>query len=257
MNLLKLITDNYERKARLYPALVLLLPIIVTTTAILSSKISVLQSLIAPVIGCGGAFLLAQLARDAGKKIESSLFAEWGGMPSVSIFRHRDTRIDSITKARYHKRLAALVKEKKAPKIEEEQAEPTASDEIYRAWSTYLRVNTREAKKHALLFQENVNYGYRRNIFGLRVFGIITSICCCGISGIWIYSLYHNGANIVEETALLGALAVSFTCLILWYFRFTSEWVHIPAEAYAMRLAEAIDSFKDKPTPKKDKAEKK
>ena len=119
MNPLDLITDSYERKARLYPAVVLLAPVVVTIIAIMSEKLSALQSLGVTVVGCGGTFLLSQLARDAGKKGEMTLFEKWGGLPSVAIFRHCDTRLDSITKAQYHKKLATLVKGVKTPSVAE------------------------------------------------------------------------------------------------------------------------------------------
>ena len=134
MTPINIITDVYERKARLYPALWLISPVIATGAALLTAKFNILQSLAGGMVGCGGAFLLTQLARDAGKKREASLFAKWGVLPSVSIFRHRDSRLDSITKARYHKKLASLVKEAKAPTPEQEQSDPAAADAAYTAW---------------------------------------------------------------------------------------------------------------------------
>src|SRR5713101_427338 len=118
---------------------------------IVSAKLSSLESISAAIVGCGGAFLLSQLARDAGKKGEKALFAKWGGLPSVAIFRHSDSRLDSITKARYHKKLSALVPGVKAPSAEEERADPAAAEQVYTAWSMYLRVNTRDTKKYLLL----------------------------------------------------------------------------------------------------------
>jgi hypothetical protein len=151
----------------------------------MSMKLSVLESLGATIGGCGGIFLLSQLARDAGKNGEKALFESWGGTPSVAIFRHRDTRLDSITKARYHKTLTALVKGTKAPSVEDERVAPAAADLVYTSWSSYLRVRARDdAKKYPLVLQENINYGYRRNLWGLRTVGIITSSLCCTVS-VW------------------------------------------------------------------------
>ena len=130
MNPINLITDSYDRKARLYPALLLIAPVVATAIAFLSAKFSALQSLSAAIVACGGAFLLAQLARDAGKKGEQGLFEKWDGLPSVVIFRFRDARLDSITKTRYHKRLATLVKGTKALTLEEEDADKTAADKV-------------------------------------------------------------------------------------------------------------------------------
>lgn len=115
MKIPNLLSDGYERKARLYPGLILLIPALACVVATTAASVSGLQSLAFTIGGCGGAFLLAQLARDAGKRGEPGLFASWGGMPSVALLRHRDDRIDAITKAQYHKKLSTLVKGAKAP----------------------------------------------------------------------------------------------------------------------------------------------
>jgi hypothetical protein len=244
MTPINIITDGYERKARLYPALWLISPVIVTGVALLTAKFNMLQSLAGGVVGCGGAFLLTQLARDAGKKHEASLFAKWGGLPSVTIFRHRDSRLDSITKARYHKKLAALVKEVKAPTPEQEHADPAAADAVYTAWSNYLRVNTRDTKKFALLFQENVAYGCRRNLWGLRALGITVSILSLGVCGVRLYLVHSKNGEIDEVVA--GAAAFAALMLLLWLFRFTGDWVRVPADAYAERLAESVETLATK-----------
>jgi hypothetical protein len=241
MNPINLITDGYERKARLYPALLLVAPVIITLVGMASAKLSTLESLGTVAAGCGGAFLLTQLARDAGKKCERDLFDAWGGMPSIAVFRHRDTRIDALTKARYHGRLLALVKGAKAPTPEEEAADPAVADQVYSAWSTYLRVHTRDTKKYPLVFHENVSYGYRRNVYGLRPIGIIGSGLCITVGGAWLYYLHSVAAAITPESA--GALGCVFVTLLLWAFRFTPDWVRIPADAYAERLAETVDSM--------------
>jgi len=254
MNVQTIITDGYERKARLYPALLLIAPVVGTGVAMLTTKFTGLQSLAAGVVGCGGAFLLTQLARDAGKKHESSLFAKWGGLPSVVIFRHRDTRLDSITKVRYHKKLAGLVKEAKAPTPEQEQADPTAADAVYAAWSNYLRVNTRDTKKFSLLFQENVAYGYRRNVWGLRALGIIASILSVAACGVRLYLVYSSTGKIDE--AMAGAGVFTAIILLLWLFRFNGDWVRVPADAYAERLAECAETLGGKTTTPKNTGKK-
>jgi hypothetical protein len=232
----------------------LIAPIVGAGVALLATKLTGLQSLAAGVVGCGGAFLLTQLARDAGKKHEASLFTKWGGLPSIAIFKHRDTRLDAITKARYHKKLAGLVKEAKAPTPEQEQADPAAADTVYAAWSNYLRINTRDTKKFALLFQENVSYGYRRNVWGLRALGITASLLSVGACVIRL-SLLHASTGKVDE-ALGGAVAFAAIILLLWLFRFNGDWVRVPADAYAERLAECAEILGGKTTTPKNPVKK-
>jgi hypothetical protein len=245
VNLTNLITDGYERKARLYPVVLLIAPVVVAGVVMLSAKLSRLQSLIAAIVGCGGAFLLTQLARDSGKNREKALFTKWGGLPSVAILRHRDTRLDSITKARYHKKLSALVKEAKPPTSEQEQADPAAADAVYSAWSNFLRVNTRDTKKFALLFQENINYGYRRNVWGLKPIGIV--VCCLSAAacGARLWQIRQTTGKLDEGLAAAGMFAL--VLLLLWLFRFTPRWVRVPADAYAQRLAESVEILSGHP----------
>ena len=65
-----LIIDGYDRKARLYPALLLVAPVLIAVVGVGLGNLSILKSLGTVAAGCGGAFLLAQLARDAGKKLK-------------------------------------------------------------------------------------------------------------------------------------------------------------------------------------------
>ncbi len=241
MSILGALTDTYERKARLYPALVVVAPVIVSAVATQVAKWSALQAITSIAIACGGAFLCAQLARGEGKRREPWLFAVWGGKPSVTILRHRDRRLNAATKARYHKKLAALVKGTKAPTIEQEAADPVAADQVYEAWSQYLLANTRNTKTYALLFQENINYGYRRNLWGLRRVGIVTTLGCAAVAGFISVRQYRRSGTINEEIA--AACAFSVVLLGLWVFRFTREWVRIPADAYADRLIEAVETM--------------
>src|SRR5438874_8325328 len=133
------LTDSYDRKARLYPSLLLIAPAIALIVAAVSAKYSALQAVAAGVVSCGGAFLLTQLARDSGKNLEPKLFEAWGGLPSVAIFRHSDSRFDPITKSRYHRAMASWVKQGKPPTADQERENPSAADQVYSAWSNYLR----------------------------------------------------------------------------------------------------------------------
>jgi hypothetical protein len=242
MNPITVITDSYERKARLYPALLLVAPVVIAIVGAGSTKLSALESIGAVVAGCGGAFLLTQLGRDAGKKCEKPLFESWGGLPSVAVFRHRDARIDAITKARYHKQMAALVKNAKAPSPEEEAADWEKADQIYTAWSSYLRVHTRDMKRYPLVFQENISYGYRRNVCGLRPLGVTVSTLSLGCGAIWFYHLHLTTGTVSKES--VGALICVALILLLWIFQFTPKWVRIAADAYAERLTETVESMK-------------
>ncbi len=224
--------------------MLLISPIIAVGLAFFSDKPTRFQSVLAVAISCGGVFFLIQFARDFGKKKEKELFAKWGGIPSITIFRHRDVRLNSTIKERYHKKLECLVKETKAPSFEEESNDPNAADEIYSAWSNFLRIHTRDPQTFGLLLQENINYGYRRNVLGFRALGIFLTVIVILTSAIQLYLIYRSSTQIDQSWFAAGLF--SLLVLALWIFRFTSKWVRTSADAYAERLAETVEILSER-----------
>ena len=244
MDFSSIVTNKYERKARLYPALLLISPFVAVGVAFISSELTGFKSVLVAVVSCGGAFLLTQLARDAGKKKEKRLFALWGGTPSIAIFRHRDEQLDPITKKRYHEQLSILMEGVKAPSVGDEERNPEGTDKIYAAWSNFLRASTRDPKIFNLLLQENINYGYRRNIWGLRAIGISLTVVAFLGSVVRICVVYRASSHFDEP--LLAAGGFCLLIFALWVFRFNSDWVRVPAIAYAERLAESVEILAEK-----------
>jgi len=238
-----ILPDRYSRNARLYPALLVVLPVMLCVLALTKVEFSWIKTLYAGLAAVGGAYLLTQLARDPGKKRETYLFTIWGGMPSVTILRHQDTRIDAITKARYHERLCALVAGTSAPSRESEATELAEADLCYTAWSTHLRNSTRDQKRFPLIFDELVSYGYRRNVLGLRPVGILLSVACCVGAGAFAYFQYQHQHEIVAGAWISLCIAVTF--LLFWIFVVSPAWVQLIAESYAARLIEAVDDLHD------------
>ena len=74
-----------------------------------------------------GAFVLAQVARDAGKAIEGPLWASWGGPPTMQMLRHRDQTIEAGNKALLHRKLVALQIVDGLPTPAEETADPVTA----------------------------------------------------------------------------------------------------------------------------------
>jgi hypothetical protein len=236
-----LLTDRYARKARLYPALFLMAPVALCGALASSIELPLAKSIAATLVACGGAFFLAQAARDAGKTKERKLFQKWGGLPSVAILRLRDRRIDAITKSRYHAKLAVLVKGTRSISAESELAAPEQADETYAAWSTYLRTRTRDTGEYPLIFEELINYGYRRNLWGLRPIGIVLSFVCFVVTAFTALLEYRNTQHVAPRISVAFCLALAFS--LTWIFRISEEWVRLTADAYAERLVEATDSL--------------
>jgi hypothetical protein len=233
------ITDPYERNARIYPGLICLFPIIITVFTVNPKIFDLWSSLAALAISFGLLQFLAHVARDRGKQLESMLFEQWGGMPSVRLLRYSDRTIPKSAKERYH----TLLSEQTGispPSKELENDQPSKADDIYQSWSDYLRGKTRNSSKYPLVFKENVNYGFRRNLFGLRPVCLLVSIFC--LAGIIVkgYQCYRTSETM--DAPIVGTGVIIALYLATFIFSVNKDWVKLPANAYARQLLEALNA---------------
>lgn len=173
--------DAYSRNARIYPAIIAVAPALAAMALLVSwSGISVSNS-----IAAFGILLIlyaaSDVARQQGKRLEPKVWERQGGVRSVKWLRRNDPTFDEVTKDRYRAFLAAKLG-RPAPSAEEEEGNQAAADEFYDAACTWLRENTRDTKKFKLLFDENVSYGFRRNMLGLKwpaaILNLIVTVTC-------------------------------------------------------------------------------
>jgi hypothetical protein len=225
--------DEYSRTARLKPAFLVILPI-GTLVSVLGLKVSALLALFSgPLATVGLTFLLTQIGRDFGKRKEAYLYSLWSGKPSVTKMRHRDGTLNVHTRQRYHQK-AALLLEISMPTATSEQEDPLSADEAYEAYSNLLLEKTRDKKKFPLIFNELVNYGFRRNLWGLKPMGLTVASICLISQSAWILHLLvvHHP----PPTLLVSSLFIDCFLLLCWIFLINPEWVRIAANAYAERL---------------------
>jgi hypothetical protein len=120
-----------------------------------------------------------------------------------------------------------------------EAADPAGADSAYEVIVGALRELTRDRKSFPLVYAENVEYGFRRNLRAMRRAGVclaaLTVIACLG-AGIPLGLLLMHGSALV----FLAPGACATLALALWS-RATDEWVRLPAEAYAERLLGAVE----------------
>lgn len=163
--------DAYTVRARLFPAVLAIAPAI--ALFLLAGRLTypgfpeVITALAIAVLF----FAASDLARRMGKRKERELFASTGGRPENQELSYLDDTLDAETKERYHRFLAGKLG-LQPPTREEEIQNPDRATRFYRQCYTWLRENTRDIEKFKVLFNELINYGFRRNLLGLKLFGI-------------------------------------------------------------------------------------
>ncbi len=235
--------DRYSLNARIYPVVIFYMPAIILAV-LFSFKFESYVHLLTS-FGIVGAlsYLFSQLGRDGGKKREKYLWKSWGGAPTIQLLRWRDTEININTKKRYHSKLNSVCALDIIPDVNFEQNNPEEADDAYQAWTKFLISKTRDNKKFSVLFKENINYGFRRNLWGMKAYSL-TLIFVLMVATFLYYNIsFHTFDIFLYPMEFIIAEILLLIILLLWIFIITRNWIKLPAFAYAERLLEASEEI--------------
>jgi len=254
--------DGYTRRARIYPALLSALPGLALAAVVVSWKDLGLSHAIATAAAGFLLYAFGDLARRLGKRHENSIYRELGGMPSTTMLRHSDATFDEATKAAWLKLMAGKIGGN-PPTAEEEQANPASADAYYERCGNWLRENTRDHKKFNLIFEENVTYGFRRNLYGLKWVGLLLNVIVIAICSVWILNRWPVGHDDGVASRLIYVIIVALAHAIFFIFAVTKTGVIEAAKQYARQLLLACETLitraprkKAAPASKQNKSEK-
>ncbi|WP_139481408.1 hypothetical protein [Bradyrhizobium ivorense] len=239
--------DSYARQARLFPGLLMVFPPLMTVLAwfpqILLSNVG--TTLLTIAVSCGLLYALGSWARTRGKNIEVGLLKQWGGWPTTLKLRHAGP-LDPLTLVRYHDFLRRNVPHWQAPTSDEEKANPAKADDTYDSAVIWLKERTRMG--FPLIDKENAQYGFRRNLLGMRLIGIVACALAAGASILAIYAQTTQfttaaiwAASSAQRPEVWAATGVDLVALMAWLDVVNEQWVRQAANQYADALLAACD----------------
>lgn len=234
--------DAYSKRARVTPALLVVFPLLLSYAAWEPRALLGWGALLALAAGSGLLLLVTELVREAGQAAQERLFSVWGGNPTATLLRHRDTRFDATKTRRCHEALTAILGVK-LPSPAEELSAPTAADEAYAHCVDRLRERTRDKERFALVHEENASYGFRRNLYALRSWGIITSAAGCLSASLRAILVARN--QHAADVFAIGCAIVAGVLLLWWCVRVTPSFVWRSANQYGERLLTACEMLYD------------
>jgi hypothetical protein len=235
--------DQYVLHARIAPMLITLMPSALLIVGLFPTKIAGMGIIIGAVSYCGMLVLLANLARDFGKKLEPKLYKKWGGAPTSLLLDPDETSLSETELAEVHSKLEVLTNAPYPADIEKKE-------EVFNIWTSYLRKRTRDPKNHQfrLVQAESINYGFRRNLLGLKWIGIF--LCCVSIFTL-CFEQYLQVRSVIQEDVWRASAMVSPTAkasllviistLLIFLFVVKASWVKVAGTTYAKRLIECTD----------------
>ncbi|MCY1191561.1 hypothetical protein D9M72_28040 [compost metagenome] len=197
--------DTYSLKARVFPALIAGFPTLLLLFVLVPWDHLALSQVIAASMGLVLLFAFADMARHRGKKLQERLGT--GETPGQWLRGNPD--VPEGSKDRYRNFVADQLR-LPAPTLEDEKSDPERAADFYRSANAWLREETRDHVKYDLLFGENVTYGFRRNLLGLKptalLCNLVVLVLCGGI--LYLRPSYFAALPNMDEKVYLAVAAV-------------------------------------------------
>lgn len=245
--------DLYTFRARIQPALAVALPLGFLMFAVLPGNHFFVTAFFGLLSAAGGTAVLAQLGRDRGRKKQGELWDGWGGAPTTRLLRHRQIPGDITMSSELRQRVEEWWSQP-LPTDLEEVADAESADARYEEVTLALIAATRDKSRFPLVFAENANYGFRRNMWGLRPWGLAIAASLALVA--WtLFALTVWGrpwpdpwwdvlVNPDSTAVIRLAVAVANSGFaVFWLFWVKPSWIKPVAEAYAMQLMESVRSL--------------
>jgi hypothetical protein len=234
--------DAYTLRARLFPAVIAAAPAVAAVALLISWNKITLSNMIATGALLVILYALADFARRQGKRIEPGLFAELGGKPSVTMLRYHDDILDQIAKDRYRNFLAEKIKVL-APTEADEQIRPAEADAFYEQCGAWLRENTRDTKKFSILFNENVTYGFRRNLLGMKWPALALNALVVALCAWLLWHRWPLGMDDEMTTRIAVVLLIAAVHALYILFVVTKRGLIDASRTYARQLILSCETF--------------
>ncbi|MGQ0846277.1 MAG: hypothetical protein ACT4QF_19310 [Sporichthyaceae bacterium] len=225
--------DEYDREARLAPALLALLPIILAAIGLGVQQHRGAVAIVGICVAVGVPMVVAKQVADRGRSVESRLFLQWGAPPTTLLLVPPDDAAMGEMQRQRRARLEQIsgITLPASPRLSD------ADVETYQAAVRSLIEHTRDRTKFPVVWSELKNYGFERNTLGLRKVGAAgSSVSTLALLGGAVSGL--SGGPVSVPVTLALAMVCALIGLAWW--RIPSEQrVRAAANRYAERLLDA------------------
>lgn len=133
------------------------------------------------------------------------------------------------------------------PTAADEKLDREAADGIYRSATKHL-IELRRGPEFQMLHSENAAYGFRRNLFGLRLIGIAVTILMIVAALIFClrgFDALITGVGLSESAArhwqCYAALSADLVYLVFWVIVVRPEFVRQASIEYAEALFRTLE----------------
>ncbi|MDA8400700.1 MAG: hypothetical protein M0008_11795 [Actinomycetota bacterium] len=260
--------DPYERRARLAPGLLALLPIAVAVVTLGLREVPPISIILQAVAkwpktavcegktpggvplqmhfatAClgllsvpGGPLALARQVRRLGLAAQDALWERWGSSPATIALRLRETAANATQRDIWRDAVEAETNVRLLS-ARQEASQPAKADDVIEAAVAQLRERTRSDN---MVKAENMNYGFQRNLYGIRIVGRWVAALCSGVLvGVLVWQVVAGGgSHVFHIEALIAGLILCAILFTIWFWLPSEDQVRQAGEKYAYQLQNA------------------
>ncbi len=223
----------YERKARLIPGFLAVAPVAVVIAAVGLKRFPAVAIVLGLLSATGGAYLLAVLVANYGRRVQRSLWEAWQGRPTTHLLRTREPADNPVERDLWRRALTRQTGLRLLSPAEE-AADPAAADHAIEAAVGQV-LHFGQDDRFPILLSEIAQYGLERNLFGFRWMGRAISAVCIG--GLVVAVLLEDPQ---ARGPLLAGVVVNGLFLAAWIFLPSAQRTKEAGFRYATQLLHAV-----------------
>lgn len=222
--------DRYDLNARLKPALFALLPALLMIFVWVPQAWTLLGSAMTLIVGCGVLLFLAQVSRRRGRIVEEKMGDQAGRAHSARLLRLDDGTFPTQTKID----LRTLIENEGQIVLRDERIGDTAENANNRLAAVYwLLKRTKPKASETLLLEDNIRYGFSRNLLGLKSIALIVAIGALTVNSWLLFVGSEDKTQMQAGLVIEGALVL---VILAWLMQVNRGFVADASKAYAERL---------------------
>lgn len=224
--------DAYNLRARTSVVLIYVLPFLFDGISFCGKGISAIEGAILTILFFVTVQCTLHLCRSNRQPLNKDYAAE---------LLQPDSAIPETTRKRYYRKIASFEPEFTAfGNADMSNTQGKITTDLCKSVITWLRAKTRDNKVFSLVYEENINYGFIRNMFNLKKIGIIFNcMAMLSLAIIFFTPFFEN----YRPTHFILALEIAAHVIVTIYLiaAITKNKVDISAKRYAKALIETID----------------
>lgn len=224
--------DEYDTRARLSVGIILISPLLLTAYL----QLEVIRKLTTTIIVALALLAISNLIVIYTRYLGKPSFSKKGIVENMLL--PSDSTIDKLTKKRIYTKLAS--KDTSLQILLDECDNPNPSIHFRLACSSAYNLIKETNRNNSLIHKENILYGFSRNMYGVKKYGIILSFILFVLEFIQFYFSYNCDLTIASIEFFVSFI-INIFYLLLWIFFVNKKIVKFCAENYAEQLIKAFD----------------